>query len=180
MNNILKKYYSFFVFEGILLVILGSLAIIIPQLATFGANYLLGLVLFTGGVYKLFSSIKMKNELEHFGTALLSGIIATGVGIYLILYPLKGILLLTLALGLYFAVDGLSAMVFATKMRKSNRNWHFLLLSGIVSVILSALVLGGFPYTASWALGVILGVNLITYGIAVMMIASTAYETIKT
>jgi hypothetical protein len=59
-------------------------------------------------------------------------------------------------------------------------SWGWMLASGIVDLILAALIIKGWPSTASWALGLILGVNLFSSGLAVIMVALAGKTLVQT
>lgn len=174
----IRKNPSIYLIEGILLIILGTIAIVLPITSTIALTLILGWVLIIGGIYRFFRSIKLKSSLNHFWLSLSSGIVATIVGILLLGNIVKGIYLLTILLAIYFLVDGISSIFHAMTSRE-NHNWSWLLLSGIVTLILSVLILSGLPYTAVWILGLLLGINLILTGFAITYAAANATTPIR-
>lgn len=173
MNAILKKP-TLFMIEGIMLIILGTLSIALPQISTLSIGLVVGTALLIGGVFRFFRSIFMHKEMQHSLLSIVASILAVITGLYLLANLAVGILFLTFIVGLYFLVDGIFQISIAMLIRQSNNFWSSLLFSGIISLILASLVLVGLPKTAFWALGLLVGINLLTYGFAITFAAANA------
>jgi len=171
----IQRNSNIYLIEGILLIILGTFAISLPQFTTLSAGLVIGFVLLIGGLYKFFRTFKLKNETKHFWLAMTSGIIAALAGLYLLANPIKGIYFMTILLAIYFLVDGAASVIMALQS-KGNKYWNMLLLSGIITFILAVLIISGLPYSAMWALGLLVGINLITYGFSITMAAASTSE----
>jgi uncharacterized membrane protein HdeD (DUF308 family) len=171
----MQRNPNIYLIEGILLIILGTFAISLPQFTTIAAGSVIGFVLLIGGLFKFFRTLKFKNEIRNFGLSMASGIIASLAGLYILANPIKGIYLLTILLAIYFLVDGTASVVMALQS-KNNKYWNLLLLSGIITFILAVLIISGLPYSALWALGLLVGINLITYGFSITMAAASISE----
>jgi uncharacterized membrane protein HdeD (DUF308 family) len=57
--------------------------------------------------------------------------------------------------------------------------WGWLLMSGIADLVLAAMMISGWPLTAVWALGLIVGINLLTSGLAIVMVAVAARSMVR-
>jgi uncharacterized membrane protein HdeD (DUF308 family) len=170
-----QRNSNLFLIEGILLIILGTFAISLPQFTTLGAGLVVGFVLVIGGMFKFFRTIKLRKEVNHFWLSMIAGLISAFAGMYLLSNPIKGIYLMTILLAIYFLVDGASSVIMAMNNR-GNRYWNMLLLSGIITFVLAVLIISGLPYSAMWALGLLVGINLITYGFAITLAAASTGE----
>jgi len=171
--NTMHTNSNIYLIEGILLIILGTFAISLPQFTSLGAGIVLGFVLFIGGLYKFLRTIKLKEYIHHYILSMASGLIAGISGLYLLVNPIKGIYLMTILLACYFLVDGAASVVMALQSR-DNKYWNILLLSGIISFVLAVLIISGLPYSALWTLGLLVGINLITYGISITYAAASS------
>jgi len=88
------------------------------------------------------------------------------------LWPLSGILSLTLILIVFFVIEGVASIMFALEhKRELSGQWAWMLVSGIVDLILAAIILAGLPSTAAWALGLLVGINMIFGGSALVAMA---------
>ena len=80
----------------------------------------------------------------------------------------------------FFIVEGIFQIAGALAYRDVfPSQWGWMLVSGIADLILAALIIVGWPGTATWALGLIVGVNLITSGAAIVMVALAGRELVK-
>ena len=95
----------------------------------------------------------------------------------LLLWPLTGVLTLTLLLITFFIIEGAASIMFALEhKRELSGRWGWMLASGIVDLILAAIILAGLPGTAAWALGLLVGINLVFGGTALIGMALHARE----
>ena len=160
----MHDHWLLFVIEGVVLLILGALAIIVPPLATLGVTIFLGWLLLISGVVGLVMTF-MARGAPGFWWSLVSGVIGILAGLVLIAFPVSGALSLTLVLIAFFAVEGVASIMYAFEHRKQlTDRWGWILASGVVDLILAAIILAGFPGTALWALGLLVGINMIFGG----------------
>lgn len=170
----IHAHWGLFLFEGIVLVLLGFAAIVVPVVATLAFTLVIGwLFLISGGV-GLVTTFWMRNA-PGFWWALLSAAIALAAGVILILWPINGVLSLTLVLIAFFAVEGIATLMYAFehKAQLSGR-WVWMLASGIVDLILAGIIFAGLPGTAAWALGLLVGINMLFGGTAMIGMALAA------
>ena len=86
--------------------------------------------------------------------------------------PLVGALSLTLVLIAFFLIEGVVSIMFALDhKRELSGQWGWMLMSGIVDLVLAALVFGGLPSTAAWAIGLLVGINMVFGGSALIAMA---------
>ena len=105
----------------------------------------------------------------------LDGRVAGAVlGLLLVLRPLQGVLTLTIVLAVIFAIEGFGAILISLDFRRHLRNWGWTLFSGIVDFVLVYLIWQGWPDTAAWAIGLLVGINMFFFGLALTMTAIAA------
>jgi uncharacterized membrane protein HdeD (DUF308 family) len=85
--------------------------------------------------------------------------------------PLAGILSLTLVVAAYFAAQGVVQIITALTHRHAIPSWIWMLFSGVVNIVLAALIFSGWPGTAEWTLGLLFGINLLVWGLSLTMTA---------
>lgn len=172
----LHEHWKLYLVEGIILLVLGVLAIAIPELATLAAEILFGWIFLASGVAGLITTFWMRNA-PGFWWSLLSAVIAIAAGVVLLMWPLSGVLSLTLVLIVFFVVEGVATIMFALEhKRELSGRWGFMLLSGIVDLILAGIIFVGLPGTATWALGLLLGINMLFGGAALIAMALHARD----
>src|SRR6202167_2615243 len=155
ITNSLRAHWKFFLIEGIVLIILGMIAICVPPLATVTVELLIGWLILLSGVLGLVMTFQTRGS-PGFGWSLLSAVVGIGAGIVLLVWPLSGALTLTVILTAFLTVAGFVPLMYAlAHRRESSSRWQMMLLSGIVDLILAGLILGGLPGTAGWAIRLI-------------------------
>jgi len=166
-----RDHWALFLVEGIALVILGVLAIIVPTVATLAATAFFGWLLMISGVIGLLATIRARHA-PGFGWSLASAAIGIAAGVLLLGWPIQGSLSLTAILVAFLAMEGVASILYAFEHRKgASGRWNWMLASGIVDLVLSAILLAGLPGTAFWALGLLVGINLLFGGWCLIVMA---------
>jgi uncharacterized membrane protein HdeD (DUF308 family) len=164
-----REHWKLFLAEGIILVVLGFLAIIVPAIASLAVAIFLGWLFLISGIVGLITTFMMRN-LPGFWWSLLSAVLAIAAGVVLLGWPVSGVLSLTLVLIVFFLIEGIASIMYALEHRNSGR-WAWMLASGIIDLLLAALILAGFPASAAWAIGLIVGINLVFGGVSMIAMA---------
>lgn len=169
--NSLHAHWQLFLTEGIVLLILGILAIMVPHIATFATAVLIGWLLLLSGVVGLITTLRMRNA-PGFWWSLISAVLGIVAGIVLLLWPLSGALSLTLILTVFLVIEGVASILFALEhKRELSGRWGMMLLSGIIDLVLAWMIFQGLPGTAVWAIGLLIGINLVFGGSALIAMA---------
>jgi uncharacterized membrane protein HdeD (DUF308 family) len=170
----LHNNWKMFLFEGIVLLVLGAAAIILPPLATLTVELLIGWLLLISGVVGLFTTFQMRGA-PGFWWSLVSALIAIAAGLVLLTSPVGGAISLTFVLIAFFIIEGVASIMYALEHRQDlPHGWGVMLLSGIVDLILSAIIFFGLPGSAAWAIGLLVGINMIFGGTALIAMAMQA------
>ncbi|MBW4644155.1 MAG: DUF308 domain-containing protein [Goleter apudmare HA4340-LM2] len=157
---------------GILLIILGIIAIAMPTFTTIFAETWFALILITSGFAKLVYASQTRHRGGFIWKLLLSGLyIATGVMLFV--YPRTGILTLTLLLGSFLLTEGVFELILAFRLRPQ-QNWTWVLGDGVITLLLGAMIWFQWPFNAPWLLGILLGVSIIFTGISRVMLSLNA------
>jgi uncharacterized membrane protein HdeD (DUF308 family) len=166
-----RKHWKALLIEGILLVVLGLAAIIVPSFASLAVTIFLGWLFLIGGLIEL-ALLIWTQKTPGFWWSLLSALLAIGLGVILIVRPVQGTLTLTLALGAYFAAEGVVTILYALLHRRQpSIRWGWLVASGILDLAVAALIIAGLPGSATWALGLLVGIDLVFGGFALIRMA---------
>ena len=165
----LRDHWVLFLVEGIVLVLLGIAAIMLPVVATLAVAIFLGWLFLISGIIGLITTFMMRNA-PGFWWSLLSAVLALGAGLILLAWPVSGAVSLTLVLIVFFVIEGVASIMMALEHRTAGR-WGWLLASGIVDLILAGLILAGLPGTAAWALGLLVGINMLFGGASMIGMA---------
>jgi uncharacterized membrane protein HdeD (DUF308 family) len=169
--NSLNAHWQLFLTEGIILLILGVLAIVIPPIATIAVEVLVGWLLLMSGIVGLVATLRMRGA-PGFWWSLLSAVVGIVAGIVLLRWPLSGALSLTLILTVFLVLEGVVSILYALEhKRELSGRWGAMLFSGVVDLFLAAIIFAGLPGTAAWAIGLLIGVNLVFGGSALIAMA---------
>jgi uncharacterized membrane protein HdeD (DUF308 family) len=171
MTTRLHQHWVLFLVEGIVLLILGALAVVLAPLATLAVTIVLGWLLLASGVMGLLTTFWTRAA-PGFGWALLSAIVGIAVGIMLLAAPLRGAFSLTIVLVAFFIIEGVASIMYAFDHRRQlSGRWGWMLVSGVIDLVLGAMIYGGLPSTAAWAVGLLVGINMMFGGLALTVMA---------
>jgi len=180
VKDTMRLHWQLFLAQGVIMLILGVLAVIWPQISTIAVDVYVGWLFLLSGIVGLASMFLAKN-VQAFLWMLLTAALSLFVGIVLLWHPVEGAASLTLVLIAFFIVEGVFQIVASLSYRDIfPGQWGWMLASGIVDLILAALIIKGWPSTATWALGLIVGINLITSGAAITMVALAGKALVQT
>ncbi len=175
----LHAHWGFFLIEGIILLVLGLAAIIVPEVATVAVAIFIGWLVLASGVVGLVMTLRARSA-PGFGWSLASAIIGIVAGVVLLAWPISGALSLTLILTVFLLFEGIASIMYALEHRReSTKRWGFMLLSGVVDLILAGMIFAGLPATAAWAIGLLVGINLVFGGSAMIAMALQARTPVK-
>lgn len=166
-----QKNRGWFLALGILLIVIGSLAIIYDVAATLLSIIFFGWLLIIAGGFEAVQSFwqpKWGGLFLH----LMVGILSMVVGFHLVSSPEAGALVLTLVMAVYFMVIGIFRTITAIAMRFPNWGWVF--LSGLITFILGVLIKSQWPISGLWVIGLFIGIDMIFSGWSYVMLALAA------
>lgn len=166
-----REHWVLFLVEGIILLVLGVLAIIVPMLATLAVAIFIGWLFLISGVVGLITTFWARHA-PGFWWSLLSAVLGIAAGVVLLAWPVTGAVSLTLLLIVFFIIEGVASIMYAFEhKRELSGRWGWMLVSGIIDLILAAIIWAGLPGTAAWALGLLVGINLLFGGGAMVGMA---------
>jgi uncharacterized membrane protein HdeD (DUF308 family) len=177
VSNDIKKGVNGPLLTGVLLIVLGIVAIALPAASTIFAETWFALILIFAGASKLVYALQTRNQ-GGFLWKLLLSILYIGTGVMLFVYPLTGVLTLTLLLGSYLLTEGVFELVLAFRLRPQ-QNWTWVLTNGIVTLLLGGLVWFQWPFDAPWLIGILVGVSVLFTGISRVMLSLNARSSLN-
>jgi uncharacterized membrane protein HdeD (DUF308 family) len=179
VRDAVRLHWHFFLAQGVIMTILGVLAVIWPQISTVAVDVYVGWLFLLSGVLGLVTMF-FAPAVSAFFWSLFTAALSLFVGILLLWHPVEGAVSLTLVLIAFFIAEGVFQIAASLSHREAfPDSWGWMLASGIADLILAALIISGWPGTAGWVLGLIVGVSLITSGIAIIMVAVTARRFVR-
>ncbi len=168
----LKEHAGWAVAIGIILIILGILALGSPLMTGVAVAIMVGSFLLVGGIVQFVYAFKAKS----WGAGLLGifgGVLSVVCGILMIAHPLLGLGFLTLLLAAFFVVGGISKIILSFQVRRA-QGWGWILFSGIVGLVLGMMIWSQWPLSGAWAIGTLVGIDILFTGWSTMAIGLAA------
>jgi uncharacterized membrane protein HdeD (DUF308 family) len=176
VHRSLKEHWQMFLVQGILLVILGALAIAVPAVASVAVAAFVGWLLFFAGAIRTVALVRAPH-MPGYWPSLTLAILTAILGLVIALFPLEGVFTLTMLLTAYFILHGISSFALGFAIREHTGRWVLMLLGGLIDLGLAALVIAGWPGTGAIILGVYVGINFLFTGFALISAALDARST---
>jgi len=175
MAEVVAEHRGWFMFAGGALIVLGVIAVLFPLLTTVVAKVFLGWLILIGGVVEIVYAFSTKRWSAFFYN-LLMGILYLIVGIWLAFFPLAGVITLTVLLALTFILQGVVQAMIAFQM-KPHEGWVWMMIAGVIAIAAGVMIIAGLPSTATWAIGLMVGITMISTGWAYLILALQAGKT---
>ena len=176
MSAAVREHWKAFLFEGILLAVLGLAAMIAPLIASLAFTIFLGWMFLISGIAGLAMTFWAR-QMPGFWWSLLSAVLAIGAGLVLLARPAQGVLTLTIVVGAYFLAEGVTTIMYALEHRRElSERWSWLLFSGVLDILIAAMIIAGLPGSAEWAIGLLVGINLVFGGASLIGVALAAHK----
>jgi uncharacterized membrane protein HdeD (DUF308 family) len=169
MREAVRAHWILFLIQGVIMVVLGLLAVARPMIATLAVEIFAGWLFVISGIVGLAGAFTAWKT-PGITWTLIRALLAIILGVLLLWRPFAGVLTLTLLLAAFFAAQGVAQIIVSIEHRATlPSSWLWVLLSGIVDLLLAAIIISGWPGTATWVLGLLVGINLFMSGVALVM-----------
>jgi uncharacterized membrane protein HdeD (DUF308 family) len=159
--NHLKQHWGLFLAFGVILIVLGVLAIAMPFVAGLWATLVIGIMLLVGGAVHVVGSFQARGWGAFFLHALV-GILYAVTGLLMLDQPVSALLLLTILVAAALLVGGLFRVLLS--LVNQFPGWGWVLLGGIIDVILGLLIWQQLPVSAFWVIGLFVGISMVYNG----------------
>ena len=165
---------AFLVILGIMLAMVGAIAMAAPLAAGIAAEMFVGVMMLSRGAMQLYYGIKVRHWGHRFGSymglgSIVVALLSVAVGVLLLINPIAGLRFLTLALAVYLVLTGGFEILHAIEL-SAVKGWGFIMLSGAISVMLGVLIWRQWPLSGHWAMGVMVGASFVVSGMGIVML----------
>lgn len=171
-TNMTKSGNNLPIWLSVLLIGLGIAAIAAPLVSTLVAETWIAFILISAGTAKTVHTFRTREQ-EGFTWKLIISILYVATGIMLVINPFSGVVTLTLLLGSFLLTEGVFETILAFRVRPQH-NWISVLINGIVTLALGAIVVFQWPGDAPWLLGTAIGASVISTGVSRLMLSLTS------
>jgi uncharacterized membrane protein HdeD (DUF308 family) len=172
-----KKNAGWLVILGVVTVIAGVLAMGSPLASGLAVAFIVGIAMTIGGVARTISAFSA-GSFGQGALAFVGGILTLGAGLIVAARPGIGLATLTLLLGGSLVVDGISGVILAFRVRPE-AGWGWMLFSAAMGVVLGFLLLREWPLSGLWAIGTLVGINLLFSGLSIISVGAAARSVTK-
>lgn len=169
----LHDHWKSYSFQGGAMIVVGILALLAPFAATLATTIFFGWLMIFSGVVGTIAAFQAKGA-PGFWSSVLLAVLAFILGVVIIIDPIAGSVTLTWMLAMYFLLSGAFNFTIANALKTSTRRSVWLVISGIIDIALAIFLVSGLPGTAVWAIGLFLGVSLVSSGLALVLAALDA------
>lgn len=161
---------TLYITEGVVFMLLGIGAIALPGFFTLSVALLLGLLLVIGGAFQLFHALTERAaSSSSWWWGMLMSVLNIFVGLLFLIHPLVGVFTLTLLLMSYFILSGFYQIIWSFQIRHES-GWWLMTLNGLIALLLAWIIFYQLPESAIWAIGLLLGINMLIGGMALLTI----------
>ncbi len=162
----IRAHKTVFYIEAALMIVAGLAAILLPHIATLAAGIFLGWALVVVGMLGLFASFSRRGAPGNVWVWI-SVLLALAAGVIILAFPTQAIVSLTFILAIFFVFEGASRLAFAFQIRHTG-GWGWVAVSGLLGIVLGIVIVAALPKTSTWVLGLLVGINLLMYGIGLL------------
>lgn len=167
----LKRNWGWLFALGVVSILAGIAAIALPWGATLAVSTFIGVIFIISGIAQAMHAF----QVEGWGYVL--GYIAIGVlyaiaGWAFVVDPQLAAATLTFMIGAMFFISGLIRIVMALMHRKTTDHWGVMVFNGLINLVLGFIIISGFPGTALWTIGLLVGVELLVSGATTLALAT--------
>lgn len=159
----LRRVRRWLVVYGLLALVAGAVAIAVPIIASITVAIFIGWVLIFAGATMGIRAVTERAPLRG-----LEALLTFLAGLYIVVFPLTGTVTLTFVLAVWFFASGVMSLVNAWQWRDGVNGWLGA-LGGALSIILGFLLAASLPSSAAWAIGLLVGINLIFWGMRALI-----------
>jgi uncharacterized membrane protein HdeD (DUF308 family) len=173
-SDIVRRASTLSILWGVLLIVLGVLAVGSPMIAAVAVNVVISWLIVLAGVVHLAVAFH-RRELGSMIWRSLVGLAYVFFGVYLIAHPVIGVASLTLVLGSLFLIEGIFDIVLYFQARAIHGS-SWMLIDGIITLLLGLMIYAQWPSSSAWAIGTLVGVSMIISGVTRLMLSLAVRE----
>ncbi|BAO44689.1 HdeD family acid-resistance protein [Thiolapillus brandeum] len=164
-----KRFGRYSMVVGFLLILLGSVGMVLPELMSLETSIFIASLFLVGGVFWLSHSFKYSRK---DWADWLKPVLLLVTGGFMLFYPLSGIAAVGLLLAVYLLLDAFGSFSFASSLRPAP-GWGWMMFNGVLSLLLAMLFLIGWPATSMFLVGLYVAISLFFDGVVLVYIGWT-------
>ena len=159
----IRRARRWLIVAGVLALITGFVAIAVPAIASVTTTIFVGWILIAAAISIGIQAISHRAPIRG-----LEALLAFAAGFYVLVFPLSGTVTLTFVLAVWFFASGVLSLSLAFQLGRGAFSWMHA-ISGLLAVIMGFLIAASLPSSAGWAIGLLIGINLIFWGVRALV-----------
>ena len=176
--GVAKQITGWYIAAAVILIVLGILGIVEPGIAGLGVTLLVGWMLVFGAVLHFIAAFKGGGAKQVIFQVLVGLVYLIGGG-YFLTHTIMGVATLTLLLAGVILAEGVIEIISYVRLRNEGAS-SWLLINGVITLLLGGLIYFHWPSSSVWAIGTLVGINLLMTGISRLMFGLAARKLLKT
>ncbi len=160
-----------FLLLGIVLLIIGLIAVVQPLMVEKGLLWIIGILMVVGGCTQAIKGLRSGDAHDNSFNLVVGALFAV-MGIVVLVCWFSLLAFFTVIIGILFLIQGFWTLIVAMSARQAQGHIA-MLLSGGLSLIIAVLILAKWPSSSEYAVGILFGINLIFYGAALLALGTT-------
>lgn len=172
MEDDIRNHRGWYIFEGIVFLFLAGLLAFLPGLTALSVEIVVSALLMAGGIFRIVQAFRSSNSRWWRG---ITGIIFAGVGAAMLIWPIMGLTALIWAIGTLLIIEGAYELFVSLTIRPL-KNWGWLLVAGLASLVLGLFILFEFPIAGILYIAIAVALSMGLYGASLIALAWNAGE----
>ncbi|WP_346289783.1 HdeD family acid-resistance protein [Sphaerothrix gracilis] len=162
---------------GIVMIVLGVIAIALPAVASLAATFIFGWLILLSGIAQAIYAFQSRRA-GQIALKLILGLLYAIAGLVILLNLFEGALAIAFVLGVFILVQGIFKVILAFRLKPA-ASWGWVLINGILGIVLGILIWNQWPFEALWILGLLLGITLFIDGLALSLFSLAARKALS-
>jgi uncharacterized membrane protein HdeD (DUF308 family) len=171
-SDLRNQFRTHSLVAGILLLVIGLISILLPELTSLTISFFIGWMLVIGGIVSGYHVMKSYNSKW---IAWLKPFLLFAIGLLILYRPMTGVAAVGLLLIIYFLFDGFAGIMFGLELRPL-KGWIWMMLNGLISIFIAFIFLVGWPISSLWLIGLLVGISLVFDGTAMIVIGTSIHK----
>ena len=178
MALMMRRHWRMFFVEGMVFMLIGVLAIMLPGPFSIGIELVIGWLITLVGIVMGLRAITSHTGPEIAYSAI-TALFALFIGVWMLVFPHQGVVTITVLLIFFFLIGGLFEVALAFMMRPFP-SWKWIFVSGLTGILVGVILLSAWPEATAWAIGLLFGVNMMMTGMSMAMMALSLKQSART
>ena len=177
-RDVVKQGGTLLIVTGILGILAGIFCLVAPSFAGWVTTLMIGIMMIILGVLQIAGGMDMPKGTKGRGWTITGGLAAIILGALFATKTFDALAVLTWIIAIFLVVEGILRIAGSLEL-KPTPGWGWLMVGGVSAIVLGLLLMAGWPESALWFLGTVIGIHLLMSGFARIMLGTAARSAAK-